>query len=79
MCFTTATVLLAIEKAEKAFGLEFDKGRKQQPCARFNCSNPDFSYVYAMGHRFRTRLPINRPAGSLARSQVCNAALRALW
>ena len=39
---------------------------------------PDFSYVYAMGHRKVPRYDINRPAGSLARTPVCNAALR-VW
>ncbi len=38
--------------------------------------NPDFSYAYSLGHRWHPRTPINRPAGSLARSQACNAALR---
>jgi hypothetical protein len=37
---------------------------------------PDFSYVYSFTHRMRPRIDINRPAGSLARSQACNAALR---
>jgi hypothetical protein len=37
---------------------------------------PDFSYTYSFNHRMRPRADINRPAGSLARSQACNAALR---
>jgi hypothetical protein len=37
---------------------------------------PDFSYTYSFNHRMRPRSDINRPAGSLARSQACNAALR---
>jgi hypothetical protein len=37
---------------------------------------PDFSYTYSHEHRMAPRRAINRPAGSLARSQACNAALR---
>jgi hypothetical protein len=33
--------------------------------------------VYSHSHIYRPRVPINRPAGSLARSQACNATLRA--
>ncbi|NJM38397.1 MAG: hypothetical protein HC845_11370 [Akkermansiaceae bacterium] len=36
----------------------------------------DFAYTYSFEHRMYPRIEINRPAGSLARSQVCNAALR---
>ena len=39
---------------------------------------PDKSYAYSHLHIKRPRASINRPAGSLARSQACNAALRAL-
>jgi hypothetical protein len=37
---------------------------------------PDFSYAYGEYLRMMPRLGINRPAGSLGRSQVCNLALR---
>ena len=37
---------------------------------------PDFSYAYGEYLRMNPRLGINRPAGSLGRSQVCNLALR---
>lgn len=39
---------------------------------------PDFSYLYGEYLRFRPMRQINRPAGSLGRSQCCNLALR-LW
>ncbi|NNJ86939.1 MAG: hypothetical protein HKP20_07195 [Akkermansiaceae bacterium] len=38
--------------------------------------NPDHTYAYSLGLRWRPRHPVNTPAGSLGRSQVCNAALR---
>ncbi len=75
--FTTATVLLAVDEAKREMGVALDPRivklalesiRQQQ--------TPDFSYTYSFPHRKVPRSPINRPAGSLARSQVCNAALR---
>ena len=39
---------------------------------------PDFSYLYGSYLRNKPRRGINRPAGSLGRSQACNLALR-LW
>lgn len=75
--FTTATVLLAVDEAAKEMGVALDPALAKlavESIARQR--TPDFSYVYAMPHRKVPRAPINRPAGSLARSQVCNAALR---
>jgi hypothetical protein len=39
---------------------------------------PDFSYLYGLYLRYRPMMGINRPGGSLGRSQACNLALR-LW
>jgi len=39
---------------------------------------PDFSYLYGEYMRYQPMRPINRPGGSLGRSQACNLALR-LW
>jgi hypothetical protein len=39
---------------------------------------PDFSYLYGEYLKWRPMHPINRPGGSLGRSQVCNLALR-IW
>ena len=44
--------------------------------SRVSFGRAGFSYDYSFNHRSRPRLPINRPAGSLARSQACNPALR---
>jgi hypothetical protein len=75
--FTTATVLLAMAEARDELGVELDPA-VIAPAIRsiVDQRTPDFAYVYSLGHRWRPRTPINRPAGSLARSQVCNAALR---
>jgi hypothetical protein len=37
---------------------------------------PDFSYLYSGNMRWYPMYRINRPGGSLGRSQACNAALR---
>ncbi|MGC8642008.1 MAG: hypothetical protein ACP5XB_19250 [Isosphaeraceae bacterium] len=39
---------------------------------------PDFSYLYGLYLRYKPMMGINRPGGSLGRSQACNLALR-LW
>jgi hypothetical protein len=39
---------------------------------------PDFSYDYGEYLKYMPMMPVNRPGGSLGRSQVCNLALR-LW
>ena len=75
--FTTATMLLAMREAGDAMDLALDpkvvahalRGIRMQ-------RTPDFSYAYSFPHRHYPRADINRPAGSLSRSQVCNACLR---
>jgi hypothetical protein len=77
--FTTATVLLAMDQARRSMGVELDGKILQRSVTSINRQRtPDFSYSYSFDHRMRPRLPINRPAGSLARTQVCNAALRTM-
>ncbi len=77
-CFTTATVLLAMREARDAMGIKLDdKVVKASVASVERQRTPDFSYVYSHSHIYRPRVPINRPAGSLARSQACNATLRA--
>jgi hypothetical protein len=75
--FTTATVLLAMDQARSVMGVKLDDKLVAHAIAGINAQRtPDFSYVYSFPHRMRPRADINRPAGSLARSQACNAALR---
>ena len=76
--FSSSTVLLAMHEARETLGVKLDEKvvtssldsiKRQQ--------TPDKSYTYSHNHITRPRADINRPAGSLARSQACNAALRA--
>ena len=77
-CFTTATVLLAMREARDVMGIKLDDRIVKASVASVERQRtPDFSYVYSHNHIYRPRIPINRPAGSLARSQACNATLRA--
>jgi hypothetical protein len=75
--FTTATVLLAMHEARSIMEVKLDENLIKRSIAAINIQRtPDFSYAYSFPHRMRPRTDINRPAGSLARSQSCNAALR---
>ena len=74
--FVTATVLVAFHEAER-LGIEIperlvtrgmDSIRRQR--------NPDFAYCYGEYLKYRPRYSINRPGGSLGRSQACNIAMR---
>ena len=76
--FVNAMVLIALADARE-IGIEapasitsraLDATRKQRL--------PDFSYLYGSYLRMEPRMGINRPAGSLGRSQACNLALK-LW
>lgn len=75
--FGSATVLLAMYEGRQKLGLtlndkvvstSLDSIKRQQ--------TPDKAYTYSHSHIMRPRADINRPAGSLARSQACNATLR---
>ncbi len=75
--FTTATVLLAMDQARATMAVKLDDKLVKHAIVGINYQRaPDFSYTYSFNHRYRPRVDINLPAGSLARSQACNAALR---
>lgn len=75
--FTTATMLLAMAEARDAMGVKLDDRIVRLSLESMRRQRtPDFSYTYSHAHRNSPRSPINRPAGSLARSQACNAAMR---
>jgi hypothetical protein len=74
--FTTATVLYAFHLAQSA-GVSvpqklIDRGldviRRQQ--------RPDLGYLYSENFLYRTGADINKPGGSVGRSQACNLVLR---
>jgi hypothetical protein len=76
--FVTAAVLVALHDA-KQVGVEapqrlIDRGRASILRQR----KPDFSVAYGEYLKYQTARLINRPSGSLGRSQACNAAMR-LW
>ena len=76
--FTTATVLIAFWEAKQA-GIEppqklVDRGLASMKRQLKN----DFSYFYGEYLKWQPMHPVNRPGGSLGRSQACNLALR-LW
>jgi len=74
--FVTATVLIAFKRAA-AMGIEYPEQLTQKAIdSLLRQRQPDFSYAYGEYLRMMPRLGINRPAGSLGRSQVCNLALR---
>lgn len=75
--FGSATVLLAQFEAREKLGVRLDDnviGSSLDSIKRQQ--TPDKAYAYSHSHIMRPRADINRPAGSLARSQACNAALR---
>ncbi|NIL95898.1 MAG: hypothetical protein GTO53_01450 [Planctomycetales bacterium] len=75
-CFTTATCLIALLQARQA-GYEVQQRTIQRAVEAINRQRKaDFSYLYSGRHRWYPMFGINRPAGSLGRSQVCNLALR---
>lgn len=77
--FTTATVMIAMKKAKDVMGVELPQREVERGIAFLQRQQtPDFAYVYSDSHRDRPRYSINRPGGSLCRSQACNAARR-LW
>lgn len=76
--FTSATVLLAMHEARQTMGVKLDQKVVDSSLASVRLQQfPDFSYAYSHSHRLSPQGEINRRNGSLARSQACNAVLRA--
>ena len=74
--FTTATALVALAEAKKiGYGASGDVTPKAIAAVKRQM-NPDGSYLYGEYLKYYPRYSINRPAGSLGRSQACNIALR---
>lgn len=73
--FTTATVLIALREAESV-GFDFPQSKIDRAMASLRRQRyPDFAYAYGEYLKHKPRYGINRPAGSLGRSQVCNLAM----
>ncbi len=78
MSFVTAAVLVALHEAKQA-GIEIPKRLIDRATASIRRQRkPDFSYYYGEYLKNRPMLPVNRPGGSVGRSQACNVAMR-LW
>jgi hypothetical protein len=76
--FVNATVLVALHEA-KQIGVPPPLKLVQRGVEGIVAQrNADFSYLYGLYLRHRPTMAINRPGGSLGRSQACNVALR-LW
>ena len=74
--FTTATALIALKEAE-TLGVKFPEKRTKEAIASIERQRfPDFAYAYGEYLKMKPRYGINRPAGSVGRSQACNLALR---
>jgi hypothetical protein len=76
--FMNAAVLVGLAEA-KAIGVAPpEKMVKRAVDATLRQRKPDFSYLYGEYLKYHPMMGINRPGGSLGRSQACNLALR-LW
>ncbi len=76
--FVNATVLVALKEAADV-GIEVpEKIVKRAVAAIKRQQKPDFTYLYGEYLKNGPMRGINRPGGSLGRSQACNLALR-LW
>jgi hypothetical protein len=78
MSFVTAAVLVALHEA-KQVGVDVPQRLVDRATASIRRQRkPDFSYIYGEYLKWRPMMPVNRPGGSLGRSQACNLAMR-LW
>jgi len=74
--FTTATVLIALKEAQ-SIGVDFPERLTTKAIASLRRQQkPDFTYAYGEYLRMVPMHEINRPGGSLGRSQACNLAMR---
>lgn len=77
-CFVSATVLVAFYEAQP-LGVDVPERLIERAKASIRRQRkPDFTYLYSERFQFYPMQPINRPGGSLGRSQACNLAMR-LW
>jgi hypothetical protein len=76
--FITATVLIALKEADDLGVKAPEKLVKRGVASIERQRKKDNSYLYGEYLKYRPMMPINRPEGSLGRSQACNLALQ-LW
>jgi hypothetical protein len=76
--FVTATVLVAFYEAQ-AIGVAIPQDLVKRAVESIRLQRKsDSTYAYSLDHRMNPMRGINRPGGSLGRSQACNLALQ-LW
>lgn len=74
--FVTATVLVALDEA-RGVGVEApEKMIVRAKASILRQRKPDYTYCYGEYLKYRPMRGINRPGGSLGRSQSCNLAMR---
>jgi hypothetical protein len=78
MSFVNAAVLVAFKEAQAAGHEPPQRLVERAVAATRRQRLPDDSYLYGEYLKWRPRMGINRPGGSLGRTQACNLALR-LW
>jgi hypothetical protein len=76
--FMTASALIAFYEAKQIGVPPPEKLLKKSLPSILRQQKSDFSYLYGEYLKWRPMMAINRPGGSLGRSQACNLALR-LW
>lgn len=79
--FVDASVLVALDRARGLGIMMDDRVLTRAIGSILDQRKPDSSYLYSFSSpldKADAKSPINRPAGSLGRSQACNLALR-LW
>jgi hypothetical protein len=76
--FLSAAVLVAFHDAAEIGAPPPEKLKQRAIASLHRQQKPDFSYLYGEYMRYQPMRGINRPGGSLGRSQACNLALR-LW
>ncbi len=76
--FVTATVLVAFHEASQ-IGIEVPPRLVERAMESIRRQRkPDLTYLYGEYLKYAPMHPVNRPGGSLGRSQACNVAMR-LW
>lgn len=78
MSFVNAAVLVAFKEAQRAGHAPPQRLVDRAVAATVRQRLPDDSYLYGEYLKWKPRMGINRPGGSLGRTQACNLALR-LW
>jgi len=76
--FVSATTLISLKEAERGGVAAPERLVRRAVASIQRQRKPDFSYCYGEYLKYTPMHPVNRPGGSLGRSQVCNLALR-LW